>query len=204
MFYGKPAPFSTHLRTFGEMGIVRNIQTVKTKLEDRGSTSMFLGYAKQHAGTVYRMLNLQNGTLCLSRDVMWLNQSYGEYKKHQKREDVTTIPRQPEEDDDEEDHATSEEKEEDLEESVQSEKDEIQEVKIGRSILSFQPKPEGRTRSGRVYKDIVAIAQERSNPKTNEEAYDDPETFVEAWNHSNSNERNGWREAIKKEFNVMN
>jgi hypothetical protein len=90
------------------------------------------------------------------------------------------------------------------EESVQSEKDDMQEVKTGRSILSFQPKPEGRTRSGRVYKDIVAIAQERSNPKTNDKAYDEPETFVEAWNHPNSDERNGWRQAIKKEFNDMN
>lgn len=34
IFYGKPAPYATHLRTFGEMGVIRDISTVKEKLQD--------------------------------------------------------------------------------------------------------------------------------------------------------------------------
>ena len=79
-FYGKEAQYVRHLRTFGEVGVARNIETVKGKLEDRGTPCIFLGYAAQHAGDVYRMLSLTTNKIRLSRDVTWLNKSYGEYK----------------------------------------------------------------------------------------------------------------------------
>ena len=34
---------------------------------------MFVGYASNHAGNVYRMLNLKTKRVILSRDVRWLN-----------------------------------------------------------------------------------------------------------------------------------
>ena len=39
-----------YLSTFVEMGVVRIIATIKQKLEDRGNTCIFLGYAKIHIG----------------------------------------------------------------------------------------------------------------------------------------------------------
>ncbi len=46
--------------------------TIKTKLEDGGIKAMFLGYAANHAGNVYHMLNLKTDQVMLTRDVMWL------------------------------------------------------------------------------------------------------------------------------------
>ncbi|KAG7344884.1 integrase core domain containing protein [Nitzschia inconspicua] len=87
LFYGKVAPYGPYLRTFGEIGVARNITAVKGKLDDRGSPAIFLGYAKQHAGNVFRMLDIKTQHLRLSRNVQWLSQTYGEYKKPQIRED---------------------------------------------------------------------------------------------------------------------
>ena len=40
---------------------------------------MFLGYAQNHTGNTYRMLNLCTKIIVLSRDVIWLNKTYGKY-----------------------------------------------------------------------------------------------------------------------------
>jgi hypothetical protein len=76
---------------FGEMGVIRDISTVKEKLQDRGQTSMFVGYASQHTGNVYRMLNIKEHRLRLSRDIQWLNQPYKDYYGVPRREDGTTL-----------------------------------------------------------------------------------------------------------------
>ena len=52
------------------MGIVRNITTVKSKLEDWGEICMFLGYGENNTGGTYRMLNLQKKYNVLSRDAI--------------------------------------------------------------------------------------------------------------------------------------
>jgi hypothetical protein len=58
-FFGKEPPFVRHPRTFGKVGVVLNhAQKIKSKLKDRGRHCVFLGYAIDHAGDVYRMLNL--------------------------------------------------------------------------------------------------------------------------------------------------
>ena len=41
------------------MRLVKSIATVKEKLEYRGKACMFLGYAQNHTGGTYRMLNLR-------------------------------------------------------------------------------------------------------------------------------------------------
>ena len=78
-FYGKILDYAKYLRTFGEMGVVRSIVTVKSKLEEQGKTCMFLGYSKAHTGGTYCMLNLLKIHLILSREIIWLNKTYGEY-----------------------------------------------------------------------------------------------------------------------------
>ena len=49
--------FLQYLRTWGEMGIVANHEDkkIRSKLADRGRPMMFVGYATDHAGDVYRM-----------------------------------------------------------------------------------------------------------------------------------------------------
>ena len=40
---------------------------------------MFLGYAKNHTASTYRMLNLRTKHIVLSRDDVWLNITHSEY-----------------------------------------------------------------------------------------------------------------------------
>ncbi len=70
-FYKQDPIYEKHLQTFGELGIVTLNPggTIKAKLEDKGIKAMFLGYAANHAGNVYRMLNLKTDQVMLTRDV---------------------------------------------------------------------------------------------------------------------------------------
>ena len=53
---------------------------MRGKLTDRGMPCMYLGRADNHSNDVYRFLNLKTNRIMLSRDVQWLNKSYGDWK----------------------------------------------------------------------------------------------------------------------------
>ena len=46
---------------------------MRSKLDTRGRTGIFVGYVDDHAGNVYRFINIQMEKIILSRDVQWLN-----------------------------------------------------------------------------------------------------------------------------------
>ena len=46
---------------------------MRSKLETRGKTGVFVGHADDHAGDVYRFMNVQTKRIILSRDARWLN-----------------------------------------------------------------------------------------------------------------------------------
>jgi len=71
-FYGQEAPYARHLRTFGERGVVHDAHTIKNKLDNRGETCIFLGYADNHAGNVYRMFNPRTKRVWTTRDIKWI------------------------------------------------------------------------------------------------------------------------------------
>ena len=50
-----------HLRSFGEMAVVaiHEGEKMRSKLDTRGKTSMFVGYVDDHAGDVYRFINIE-------------------------------------------------------------------------------------------------------------------------------------------------
>ena len=78
-FYGKRTKYESHLRRFGEIGIVtKKNQGIKDKLSDRGIKCMFAGYAKEHAGDVYRMIDPKTNVVYLTRDVVWTDATYSE------------------------------------------------------------------------------------------------------------------------------
>ena len=54
---------------------------MRSKLDERGKTCMFVGYAEDHAKDVYRFLNIHTRRIILSRDVRWLNIIWKQYKK---------------------------------------------------------------------------------------------------------------------------
>ena len=54
---------------------------MRSKLDTRGRTGIFVGYADDHAGNVYRFINIQMKKIILSRDIQWLNSFWKEYMK---------------------------------------------------------------------------------------------------------------------------
>ena len=71
-----------YMRTFGEMAVVaiHEGKKMRSKLDNRGKTCMFVGYAKDHAGDVYRFLNINTKRIIMSRDVRWLNIIWKHYR----------------------------------------------------------------------------------------------------------------------------
>ena len=83
LFYGEDAKYTRSLRTFGEMAVIaiHEDKKMRSKLDDRGKTCMFVGYADDHTKDVYRFLNIHTRRIILSRDVRWLNIIWKQYKK---------------------------------------------------------------------------------------------------------------------------
>ena len=60
-FFNKDAKYMKNLRSFGGMAVVaiHEGKKMRSKLDTRGKTSMFVGYADDNAGDVYRFINIQ-------------------------------------------------------------------------------------------------------------------------------------------------
>ena len=54
---------------------------MRSKLGDRGETSMLVGCADDHSCDVYRFQNIRTKRIIMSRDVRWLNLIWKQYKK---------------------------------------------------------------------------------------------------------------------------
>ena len=80
-FHGSDSKIIKKLQVFGEMGVIKN-HSIKfqSKLHDKGSVVMFVGYAKDHSEDVFRFLKMGTKKIVLSRDVIWLNKLYFHYK----------------------------------------------------------------------------------------------------------------------------
>ena len=83
LFYNKDVKYMEHLRSFGEMAVVamHEEKKMRPKLDKRGKTCMFVGYADDHAGDVYRFLNVKTKRIIMSRDARWLNLMWKHYKR---------------------------------------------------------------------------------------------------------------------------
>ena len=70
------------MKSFGEIGIAtkRPGPNIKGKMDNRGEICLFVGYAKNHAGNVYRMYNLKTKKIWLTRDIQWTKKLYGSQK----------------------------------------------------------------------------------------------------------------------------
>ena len=82
LFYNKDAKFMKYLRSFGEMAVVaiHEGKKMRSKLDNRGKTCMFVGYADDHSGDVYRFLNIHTKRIIMSRDTRWLNIIWNHYR----------------------------------------------------------------------------------------------------------------------------
>ena len=81
--FGVDAKYAEHLKVFGEMCVVAdtNNKVGRTKNGPRGKISLFVGYSTQHAGDVYRLLNLKTNRVIHSRDVKWIGTIWAEFYK---------------------------------------------------------------------------------------------------------------------------
>ena len=82
LFYNDEAKYMKFLRSFGEMAeiAISDGKKMRSKLDTRG-TGIFVGDADDHAGNVYRFINIQTKKIILSTDIQWLNSFWKEYKK---------------------------------------------------------------------------------------------------------------------------
>ena len=77
------AKYAKHLKVFGEMCVVAdaNNKVGRTKIDPRGKISLFVGYSTQHAGDVYRLLNLKTSRAIHSRDAKWVGKTWAKFYK---------------------------------------------------------------------------------------------------------------------------
>ena len=79
-FFKKDIIDASQMKQFGEVGVIKTTKRIKGKLKDRGIPVIYLGRAKDHSSDTYRFLNLGTELVLISRDVIWLDQVYGDYK----------------------------------------------------------------------------------------------------------------------------
>ena len=212
-FFKSQQKFSSHLRTFGEIGIVLNKQKIKSKLSDRGFRAIFVGYADNHAGDVYKMYNPVTSKVTLTRDVRFLGKYYGELKNLLNDDEEPEI----EEIEDEVDDVTKKVTfAPEIENATLSEKNvDVTEVEDGprtrsRGLSTITTSDSGSEKLVREMRKI----HDTWNPTLDDmvefilvggtdDTYENPRTFQEAWNHPDEHERKMWREAIRKEFRDM-
>ena len=73
---GNNPKFAKHLRTWGEAGVVTTKTKTTPKLNDRGTTCVFVGYSTDHARDCYDMWNPETGKVYQTHDVIWLRHMY--------------------------------------------------------------------------------------------------------------------------------
>jgi hypothetical protein len=65
--YGEKPKLHNYLKMFGEVGVVTTKEKIQTKLSNRGTTCMFVGYREHHSRDVYRMVNLTKNSIINSK-----------------------------------------------------------------------------------------------------------------------------------------
>lgn len=202
LFYNQKCKILNELRVFGEMGIVKtNYDKITSKLRDKGTTMVFIGYSLDHGTNVYRMLNLNTMGITISRDIIWLNVTYGNWieRKDYSVPDLPvyeflharTIPLTPH-----------------VNEIISINNDEINVVlneqdnpvtpsrELTQLMTDDHPILSGQTRSTS-HTLLSGMTYYTSSSNV------DPIHFNNAWNHPNISERRAWRESIRDELTSM-
>jgi Reverse transcriptase (RNA-dependent DNA polymerase) len=81
LWYNKIPQWSSNLRTFGEIRIIQDgaLGKIKSKLTNRGFPSMFIGCPPNHSNDVFQFMVLSKSSIITSRNVVWLNKTYGDF-----------------------------------------------------------------------------------------------------------------------------
>ena len=80
-FFNKLPKYHDKLHIFGEVGVIKNLNVkMQPKLDNKGTECLFVGYSDTHSGEVCRMFCPKTRAIRLSRDIAWLDVSYGCHK----------------------------------------------------------------------------------------------------------------------------
>ena len=152
-FYNNEAKYMKFLRSFGEMAVIAitDGKKMRSKLDTRGRTGIFVGYADDHAGNVYRFINIQTKKIILRRDIQWLNSFWKEYKKRKddSRKLVDVFYSQEEDEQTQEESEVDEQNEIEAEETNEDGNNTEERKRLGIDIQMIGARKEelGRTRS---------------------------------------------------------
>ena len=223
LFYGNDAKYMKYMRTFGETVVVaiHEGKKMRSKLDNRGKTCMFVGYAEDHSGDVYRFLNIHMKRIIMSRDVRWLNIIWKQYRRksiYARKQVELFLDEEERSIEDERSFGESSVEEEEEEEPKSDGNNTTTQKKLGLDINMIGAREEtlGKTRSQ---------TKEMSSPRNEsieradltmedwiQETYlisavtsgpTEPKTFQDTWHYPVENERNNWRTAIRKEIRSM-
>ena len=222
LFYGEDAKYARSLRTFGEKAVVaiHEGKKMRSKLDNRGKTCMFVGYADDHTKDVHRFLNIHTERIILSRDVRWLNIIWRRYKKKsiyaRSRAELFL---------DEEESSLGDEKsfgEISIREIIEGSEDDGNNTEIQRKLgidinmIGAREETLGRTRSEtKEFSSPTNESMERADLTLEDWIQEtclisavtsgptEPKTFQEAWHSPVEEERNNWQMAIRKEIKSM-
>ena len=222
LFYNDEAKYMKFLRSFGEMAVIAitDGKKMRSKLDTRGQTGIFVGYADDHAGNVYRFINIETKKIILSRDIQWLNSFWKEYKKRKddSRKLVDVFYSQEEDEQTQEESEVDEPNENEEEETNEDGNNTEEQKRLGIDINMIGARKEelGRTRSQT--KEMISPrneSMERAELTMEDWIQEtcfisavtsgptEPKTFQEAWHSPIEEERNKWQAAIRKEIRSM-
>ena len=212
------------LRSFGEMAVIAitDGKKMRSKLDTRGRAGIFVGYADDHAGNVYRFINVEMKQIILSRDIQWLNSFWKEYKKRKDdpKKLVDVFYSHDEDDQIQEESEAEEPKENKIVETNDSgdgnNTEEQERLGIDIQMIGARNEEIGRTRSQT--KEMMSPrneSMERAELTMEDWIHEtclisavtsgptEPKTFQEAWHSPVEDERNNWPVAIRKEIKSM-
>ena len=224
LFYNDEPKYMKFLRSFGEMAVIAisDGKKMRSILDTRGRTGIFVGYADDHAGNVYRFINIQTKKIILSRDIQWLNSFWKEYKKRKddSKKLVDEFYSHDEDDQTQEESEPEELKENEIEETKDSgdgnNTEEQKKLGIDIQMIGARKEELGRTRSQT--KEMMSPrneSTERAELTMEDWIHEtclisavtsgptEPKTLQEAWHSPVEEERRNWQTAIRKEIKSM-
>ena len=224
LFYNEEPKYKKYLRSFGEMTVIAisDGKKMRSKLDTRGKTGIFVGYADDHAGNVYRFINIQMKKIILSRDIQWLNSFWKEFKKRKgdSKNLIDEFYSHDEDDQTQEESETEEIKETETEETKNNgdgnNTEEQKKLGIDIEMIGARKEELGRTRSQT--KEMMSPrneSMERAELTMEDWIHEtclisavtsgptEPKTFQEAWHSPVEEERQNWQIAIRKEIKSM-
>ena len=191
-------------------------------MDTRGRTGIFVGYADDHAGNVYRFINIQTKKIILSRDIQWLNSFWKEYKKRKdnSKKLIDEFYSHDEDDQTQEEIEIEELKENEIEETKDSgdgnNTEEQKKHRMDIQMIGARKEELGRTRSqAKEMMSPINESMERAELTMEEWIHEtflilavtsgptEPKTFQEAWYSPVEEERHSLQIVIRKEIKSM-